>query len=947
MSIMIPILKHFLLIFLLVFFEIMPTVLNAQLTAVQNPPGIKWKKIQADHFDVIVPEELTEEGQRVANTMEYLRDPLQKSLNVRMRKWLVLLSNRGAVSNGYVSLLPRRSEWFATPPQNDFSGTSEWYHLLAAHEGRHMAQFDKLNRGFTRFAGIFFGELGQGAFSFLATPLWFMEGDAVAIETALSNSGRGRISQFDMGMRTLQLSDQQYSYYKAYLGSYKDYYPNFYHLGYHLVTHGRRQYGVDVWDEVINRSAKYSFWPFTFSRSMKKITGRNTKGFYKDTMTELDSLWRRQIEELEFTVAKKLNNRKKRVWTNYKFPQTLFDGSIVALLTGMADPYTLVQIDPDGNEKRLIQIAPTSRISANGDKITWCVNNTDSRWRAQSFSDVAVYDIKTKKKREITTEGKYFSPALSPNGQQIAAVKFMRERQCSLVILDSKTGEELTQFPNHDNFFIKTPSWSEDGKHLVYIRQKYHGKALTILDIESGKQKDILPEGEEDIGCPVFYGDYILYGSSYSGIANIYAVHSTTGERFQVSSRKFGAFYPAVSQKNNELIFSDYQLMGMDIVSIPLEPEAWKPLENIEQRQVQYYQPLISQEQGKDILIVGDIPKTEYPIEDYSPLKNSLNVHSWYLLPLPPNVYYGFISNDLLNTMEMTAGVTHHLGENVRSYSLGASYAGFRPIIDTKLSLGKRAVLYDYEGTDTTDVWDELTLSAGMRMPLDVSSGPVTTLWEYGLLMEYSRISNKEFTSQGELGSGDMLSITCSVDHSSYRLRAYRDVRPRWGRQYNMSYSLSPFKTDYTGWIFSTSYRFYLPGLFKHHSLSGSAALELQYPDNYLFISRVPFTRGYTHRYYYLYRIGSLDYSLPLCYPDLAFGALLYIKRLRANLFYDYGVGWSDDKNHFYRSVGVELNMDFIPLSLYYLEIGAGMRYSYRIEDGDRVIEFILADIAF
>jgi hypothetical protein len=129
--------------------------------------------------------------------------------------------------------------------------------------------------------------------------------------------------------------------------------------------------------------------------------------------------------------------------------------------------------------------------------------------------------------------------------------------------------------------------------------------------------------------------------------------------------------------------------------------------------------------------------------------------------------------------------------------------------------------------------------------------------------------------------------------------------------------------------------------------LSGSAALELQYPDNYLFISRVPFTRGYAHRYYYLYRIGSLDYSFPLCYPDLAFGALLYIKRLRTNLFYDYGVGWRDDQNCLYRSVGIELNMDFIPLSLYYLEIGAGIRYSYRIEDRDYRIEFILANIEF
>jgi len=926
----------------------MPTALNAQLTPNQNPPGIKWKKIRAEHFDVIVPEELTEEGQRVANTMEYLRDPLQKSLDVRMRRWQVLLSNRGAVSNGYVSLLPRRSEWFATPPQSDFSGTAEWYHLLAVHEGRHMAQFDKLNQGFTRFAGIFFGELGQGAFSFLSTPLWFMEGDAVAIETALSNSGRGRISQFDMGMRTLQLSGQQYSYYKAYLGSYKDYYPNFYHLGYHLVTHGRRQYGVNLWDEVINRSTRYSYWPFTFSRSMKKITGRNAKGIYKDTMTELDSLWRRQTEGLEFTMVKKLNNRKKRVWTNYKFPQTIFDGSIVALLTGMADPYTLVQIDPDGSEKRLIQISPTDRVSVNGSKICWAVNNTDSRWWAQSFSDVAVYDIKTKNKREITTEGKYFSPALSPDGRQIAAVKFTPERKCSLVILDSENGEELTQFPNPDNFFIKTPSWSEDGIHLIFIRQKYHGKALTILDIENGEQKDILPEGEDNIGCPVFYGDYILYGSSYSGIDNIYAVHTTTGARFQVTSRKFGAFYPAVSQKNNELVFSDYQLMGMDIVNIPLEPEAWKPLETIQQRQVQYYKPLVSQEQGKDILDTDLIPNKQFPVTDYSPLKNSLNVHSWYLLPLPPNVYYGFISNNLLNTMEMTTGVTHHLGENVRSYSLGASYAGFRPIIDTKLSFGKRAALYEYEGADTMDVWDQFDISSTVRLPINSSDGPNLSLFEIGATIGYSNVTNHEFMRWDERLYEEMMYISSFINHFSHRQKSYRDLQPIHGYDSQLSFSLGNIKKRDKLLRISKYYRFYFPGLLKHHGISGTIAIEIHSDSNFgFFQSQISFPRGYKQTYYELFKYASVDYCLPLAYPDLALGSLLFIKRLRANLFYDYGVGWRDDQNCFYRSIGIELNMDFIPLSLYYLEIGAGIRYSYRIEDRDYRIEFILADIAF
>lgn len=944
-STMIPVISHILLLFLLVIFEIMPTALIAQLTPNQNPPGIKWKKIQSDHFDVIVPEELTEEGQRVANTLEYLRDPLQKSLDVRMRRWQVLLSNRGAISNGHVTLFPRHSEWFTTPPQSDFSGTGEWYRLLAVHEGRHMAQFDKLNQGFTRFAGIFFGELGQGAFSFLATPLWLMEGDAVAMETALSNTGRGRMPQFDMGMRTLQLSGQQYSYYKAYLGSYKDYYPNIYHLGYHLVTHARRQYGADVWNDVINRSAKYSYWPFTFSRSMKKITGRNAKGIYQDTMTELDSLWRQQIEGLEFTAAKKLNNRKKRVWTNYKFPQTLFDGTVVVLLTGMADPHTLVQIGPDGNEKRLIQIAPTDRISVNGNKICWAVNNPDGRWCAQSFSDVVVYDVKTKQRNEITTEGKYFSPAPAPDGQRIAAVKFSPERRCSLVLLDIETGAELTQFPNPDNFFIKTPSWSNDGKRLVFIRQKYNGEALTILDIESGAQIDILPEGEEDIGYPVFYKDYVLYGSSCSGIDNIYAVHTATGARFQVTCRKFGAFYPAITNYDT-LLFCDYGLKGLDIVQMPLEPDQWKALEKVERRSVKYFEPLIKQEQGRNIFAAEDIPTKEYTVENYTPLKNSLNVHSWYLLPVPPNVYCGFISNDPLNTLAIGAQITHHLGENVRKYSLSAGYAGIRPIIDTELSFGKRAALYDYNGKDSTDVWNEIGISGTLRLPVDNSAGPDITNFEIGLTAGYSKVTDHEFMRMDDRRYEEIIYFSPYLNHSRHRRQAYRDLQPVFGNDFKVSLSVGYSEFPDQVSRLSGLFRSYFPGLLKHHGISATIAIESHSDSDFgFFQSQIPFPRGYKQTYYELFKYAAVDYCLPLAYPDLALGSFLYLKRLRARLFWDFGIG--DDAADLHRSIGTELMIDFTPLTLYYLEIGAGIRYSYRVEDGDRVIEFILADIAF
>jgi len=919
--------------------------LQAQLSAEQNPPGLHWIKIRTNYFEIIVPEEMLTEGQRVANTLEYLHPSLEKTMYSQLHKWPVVLNSRSAIANGWVGYLPRMSEWYPIAPQDEFPGTLDWYHLLAVHEGRHMAQFDAFDRGFNRFAGICFGDLGLGAFTFFGTPQWFIEGDAVAIETALSNSGRGRQPIFDMGIRALLLSGQRYSYYKAYLRSYDDYYPDYYALGYQLVTHNRRKFGAETWSSVMRRSSKYSLWPYSFSRSMKKITGRNARQTYDDTMDELHTLWTEQIKGLEETPVFIVNQKPKKVWTNYKFPHRISDGSIVTLKTGLADPYTLVRLDSDGREKRLIQIGYTENISVNTDKICWSEVSPDSRWWAQSFSDVIVYDIKTNTRKQITKKGKCFAPALSPDGKQIAVVKQDLDRHCSLVLLDAKNGHEIREFPNPGNYQIKTPAWSEDGKRVVFTTQKSGFRLLSVLDIDSGESMDIILANSEDISYPVFWGDFILYDSPWSGIDNIYAVHLETGQRYQVTSRKFGSFYPAADGES--LLFCDYQVDGMNIVSCVLDTALWIPIDKAEQHLVNYFEPLIEQEQGRNILIDEEIPKKQYPVEDYLPLKHSLNIHSWYLLPLPPYVIYGLISNDLLNTMELGAQVTYHAGEQVNAYSLSASYAGIRPIIDTEISFGKRASLYDYYGKDTTDVWDEVRTTIGLRFPELQQFGARTMFLQYQLKGGLAHVSGKNHHETHEPDNGNFQVLSNQIDFYTTLNRSRRDIYPRLATEFQIYYAMvfNDFKKSND--LRFGSIRKYFPGIFKHHSLNGYLAGESTNDwTDYTFQSRMPLVRGYQTTPDIL---GSLNYAFPLFYPDISMASLLFIKRVRATLFYDYGLleGRHGDDFQQCRSFGAELTFDFNPLTLYYLELNAGIRYSYRVENGERMIEIILGSVAF
>src|SRR5690606_9554104 len=204
-----------------------------------------------------------------------------RSLQTDPRKITVILQNQGVTSNGFVQSAPRRSEFFTTPPQN--SDPQDWLNSLAVHELRHVVQMDKLTGG---LKAPLFEELGMAIFG-INLPPWFFEGDAVGIETSLSQAGRGRLPDWELVFRTNTLSYPPYSYSKNYFGSYKDRTAGYYQLGYFMTTRLRREHGSGILDSIMTRIAKNPLRPYNLSSAVRKFTGKGTKGLYESTVAEL------------------------------------------------------------------------------------------------------------------------------------------------------------------------------------------------------------------------------------------------------------------------------------------------------------------------------------------------------------------------------------------------------------------------------------------------------------------------------------------------------------------------------------------------------------------------------------------------------------------------------------------------------------------------------------
>jgi hypothetical protein len=130
---------------------------------------------------------------------------------------------------------------------------------------------------------------------------------------------------------------------------------------------------------------------------------------------------------------------------------------------------------------------------------------------------------------------------------------------------------------------------------------------------------------------------------------------------------------------------------------------------------------------------------------------------------------------------------------------------------------------------------------------------------------------------------------------------------------------------------------FYFPGLAPNHSIVFQASY--QHRDTlqqYNFSNSFPISRGYSDLDFpRMWKVGG-NYHFPIAYPDRGFGNIVYLLRLRGNVFYDYSEVKSLRTGIAYpfRTVGGELYFDTKWWNQ--LALSIGIRYS-RLMDNELV----------
>lgn len=873
----------------------------------------EWKSIDSEHYEVIFPETLEAQGIYVSSVLEYLY-PLQQDTIQPPRTWHfpVILNPDQMNPNGFVSILPRRSVYYTIPIS---SMTGDWLTTLAIHEGRHMFQFDAMNRNTVRALSFFIGEY---AFATIM-PTWWMEGDAVMAETTMTEGGRGRNPSFTAPFKALMLEDKHFGYNKMMLGSFRNTIPDPYTFGYLMQSYIRSEYDENAPETMFRQ---YSYAPIPVLApflAVQKATGKSPGAIYREMSAVYGDFWKKQIASLDITPVRVLSAGKKNGYTDYAYPCVLADGSVAASRYDDDRGYEIVHVR-DEQETVLARAHALNSLGSGGPYLIWDELESDVKFDS-SRTRIALLDLGTGKKRLLAASSRYISPTLSPDGSVAAMLEWNENMTGNFILMSVADGSVMKKILLPPDEYWDDFSFSPDGTSLLFVSTGVfspagdQGKSIARMHLESERVEILLDARFENVRSPVQSGSTILFVSNYSGIDTVYALDAD-GSEWQVIRRPLGAYFPKMSVGTDDLLFVDYADSSGTEISVASAPrESWVPIDEVTVIREEFYSAAAEAEIGKGKALPSRVPLTDATPKKYSFSLSGNRIDSWGILPGGESGV-GVMAFMDIDNIASNANQEVSLDYDYVNSSVGASYTylyrGFYP--DFLIQAGN--TIRDIDG----DPYNETEGSVALEFPFGGGAdGALRWSMTFG------------GAAGGRIRRGE-----AQLPLQAYAVAGISNYDSVFGVQAVYEFTpLTPAIQDHRFGTVTASFS----GPFRFDGFSFALDYEKRGEDD---AASSSYARGYLEFPGLETVKGSAEYTVPIFYPDFPIGALMYFDMISVNLFYDrlYAL----DSTVLQSSVGGELLFHFYPLQLS-VRVDAGLRYSWQIENGVSRYELVILGI--
>lgn len=891
------------------------------------PPSQKWSQVNTDTVRIIFPDSWKGDVAQMAAKAAAL-GATQYTLGNQFRKINIVLQNQTTISNGYVALGPRRSEFLMTPPQNSFEmGSIPWSDQLMLHEFRHVQQYNNFNKGLSRVFYFLTGELGLTLLNNAAIPNWFWEGDAVYQETQQSLQGRGRMPYFFNGYRSLRAAGKQYSWMKLRCGSLRDYVPDHYQLGYLLTAYGREQWGPEAWKKITDDAVRFRGVFYPFQSAIRRHTGLSYAQYRKEALHFFD-----QGVATGADSVSRYAQQQKHFAGDEEFPQWVNPRQLVLMKRSYRQVPAFYLRDLVSGEDRLIRVRDISidnYFSLRNGKIVYAALGFDPRWDWRDYSEIRLLDLQTGLSKTLTRKSRYFSPDINDEGREIVAVAVHTDGSSELTLLDADSGKVVQRWPNPENYFYTTPKFKGSRYIISPVRNQKGEMALLQLDREQGTRELLLPFSMNVIGFPNVNGDTVAVTMSRGQQDLIFLLAGR--QLFQVNAEQVslatGNYQLAMAQ--GQLAWTVFTAAGQRAAAASLAEATLVPVAvgDLAKPLPDFGVKSLSRE-----LQVTPAGSPTYPVTRYRRSFQLINFHSWIPGLNDPEYSITLLSDNILNTLQAEWGLTYNTNERSKKISGLATYGALYPWLRTggAYTFDRSASYYG-----KTVYWNESEWRAGVQLPLNFSGGRLYRFLRAGTDYVFARpqfrgLYKDSFDTNGYGYLNNYLLFSWQVQ------RARQQIYPRWAQQWRLEYNRAVAYREASQFL-ANGY-LYLPGIGVTHSFVLNTAFQQRDTLRQLsFSNNFPFSRGYLARNFHQMMKVGINYHFPILYPDWGFASLVYLLRVRANTFFDLTHIRDYTQNRAlvsrdYRSFGAELFFDTRCWNQ--VSLSFGIRYARLLDGG-------------
>lgn len=912
-----------------------------------NPPAIKWNQVNTPAAKVIFPYGMDSAAVRVSNIVSYINSRIQPTIGFKQLQVSVVLQNQTTISNAYVGLAPFRSEFFLTPEQNSFDlGSLRWTDQLAVHEFRHVQQFNNFNVGLSKALHVLFGEGGQAVGNELTVPNWFFEGDAVYNETYVTKQGRGRLPYFFNGYRALWAAGKDYSWMKLRNGSYRDYVPDWYPTGYMLVSYGREKYGDDFWKKVTQDAASFNGLFYPLQKAVKSYSGIDFKQFHTNALDHYKQQF--GLTQPQPVSANRAANKDQHFIADEEYPAYVNDNTLV--YTKTTYDHVPVFVIRTGNQEKVIRVRDYSLdnyFNYHDGKIVYASYRPDLRWGYRDYSEIKILDINTGEQTRITNASKYFAPAFSDDGKNIVVVKITPDGKSSLDILNLD-GTVKTGIPNKGNLFYTYPKFY-NGKILSAVRLPGGDMTIALIDINTGETDYLLTPTIQPIVFPAVQKDKVYFSVTAGKTDGLFALNITDRKlyRLQNDSLKAGIGNYQAAIASDKIAWVGLTAYGYHVNQSAGNTVKWEPVDDNVMPGGLSDMGITALSKGDAADLLAKVNNDHPAVTKYNKGFHLINFHTLQPLFNDPNYSFGLVGENVLNTLQTELLYNYNRNEGYNEFGFGTVYGALFPWLTAGADyiVNRQAI----DNNNNSVYYDQLQTYLGFEIPLNLTQGHHTNVLAFGSNLFYSR---NYFPAPYNNAANDrsLWYLDNYVTFSSHGRQAKKNIYPHIGENISVDYKAAINNVD-ANQLLATG-NLFLPGIGVNHSLVFSGAYQQRDKANAgRFSNDFPFSRGYSSvNFYQVYKVAA-NYHLPLFYPDAGVANLLYISRIRANVFYDYSQATlfhsnGDTFNVNFRSAGTEVFFDSHVWNQ--LPFTFGIRYSHLLDNdifggsGQNRIELVL-----